>query len=430
LRSLKGVVKHGMSRSQLSTFFIHKLLLAGIIFLSSQGMSLAQLAPASPPIADPRDQRFEGVAEDFSTPSLKTSNLRPLRALIGSKSDSDSGYSVELIQVQWRWGDPIELYVMRPTGVEKPAVILHLYGYPSDTKIFQNPKFQKFVTKGGFAAVGFVTALTGHRYHDVPLRKWFVSDLQECLAASAHDVQEVLNYLGARGDLDMDRVGLFGQLSGASISILASAVDPRIKVLDTLDPWGDWPTWMATSPFVPKDERANYVQADFLKKVAALDPVDWIPKVQAKKFRLQQRSFENETPAASKQKLQAAASPNTTVVWYKTRDEFAASIGSDGGKNLDWIKDQLRSLPKPAPATAIAAEKVDLRATLRDKFSSRAHPTGLSSRVKAPQNTQRVKSDALSDCQFVRTQNNLGSPFNFHTLFTPDNLNKMLNSAN
>jgi hypothetical protein len=345
-----------MSRSQLSTFFIHKLL-AGIIFLSLQAMSLAQLAPASRPIADPSDKRFEGVTEDLSTPSLKTSKLGPVRALIGSNSDSDSGYSVEFIQVQWRWGDPIDLYVMKPTGVEKPPVILYLYGYPSDTTIFQNPKFQEFVTKGGFAAVGFVTALTGHRYHDVPLKKWFVSDLQECLATSAHDLQEVLNYLGARGDLDMDRVGLFGQLSGASISILAAAVDPRIRVLDTLDPWGDWPTWMATSPFVPKDERANYVQADFLKKVATLDPVDWMPKVQAKKFRLQQRSFENETPAVSKQKLQAAASPNTMVVWYKTRDEFAASVGSDGGKSLDWIKDQLHSFSKLAPTTAITAEE-------------------------------------------------------------------------
>ncbi len=316
------------------------------------------MIPASPPIADPRDKRFDGVTEDFSTPSLKTSNLRPVRALIGSKSDSDSGYSVELIQVQWRWGDPIDLYVMKPAGVEKPPVILYLYGYPSDTKIFKNPKFQEFVTKGGFAAVGFVTALTGHRYHDVPLKEWFVSELQKSLAVSAHDVQEVLNYLNARGDFDMDRVGMFGQLSGASIAILSSAVDPRIKVLDTLDPWGDWRTWMATSTFVPKSERDNYAQADYLKKVATLDPLEWMPKVQAKKFRLQQRSFENETPAACKEKLQAAASADATVVWYKTREEFAASVGNDGSKSLDWIKGQLRALSQPGSNPAVVGEKV------------------------------------------------------------------------
>jgi hypothetical protein len=352
----KGVVKPRMSRSQPSTFFLRKLL-AGILLLVLQGVGLAQMIPASPPIADPRDMRFQGVTEDFSTPSLKTSNLRPVRALIASRSDDDaSGYTVELVQVQWRWGDPIDLYVIKPANREKPPVILYLYGYPSETKIFKNPKFQEFVTKDGFAAVGFVSALTGHRYHDVPLKEWFVSDLQKSLAVSSHDVQEVLNYLTARGDFDMDRVGMFGQLSGASVAILASAVDPRVKVLDTLDPWGDWPTWMATSPFVPGDERPNYVQADFLKKVAPLDTIEWMPKVQAKKFRLQQRSFETETPVASKQKLQAAASSDTTVVWYKTREEFAASIGGDGHKSLDWIKSQLSALSKPGSDSAVASQ--------------------------------------------------------------------------
>ena len=58
----------------------------------------------------------------------------------------------------------------------------------------------------------------------------------------------------------------------------ASAVDPRIKVLEALDPWGDWPTWLATSPFVPADERAEYVKPEFLKKVSTLEPVDWLPR--------------------------------------------------------------------------------------------------------------------------------------------------------
>jgi len=112
-------------------------------------------------------------------------------------------------------------------------------------------KFQKALTKDGFAAVGFVSALTGHRYHDRPWREWFLSELQENLAKTAHDVQMVLDYLESRSDLDMSRVGMFGQGSGASIAILASAADPRIKVLDVLDPWGDWPTWITTSPLYP-----------------------------------------------------------------------------------------------------------------------------------------------------------------------------------
>jgi hypothetical protein len=108
---------------------------------------------------------------------------------------------VELIQVQWRWGDPLDLYVLKPKGVKKPLVILYLYGYPSDTDRFKDETWQNSVTKDGFAAVGFVPALTGHRYHDRPMREWFVSELQECLAMSAYDVQMVLNYLATRDDL-------------------------------------------------------------------------------------------------------------------------------------------------------------------------------------------------------------------------------------
>jgi len=145
------------------------------------------------------------------------------------------------LQVQWRASDPIDLYVMKPKGVSKPPVILYLYGYPTDTDIFKNDDCDALVTRDGFAAVGFVSALTGHRYRNRPMKEWFLSELQESVATSAHDVQMVLNYLASRGDLDMNRVGMFAQGSGASIAILATAVDPRIKVLEALDPWGDWP---------------------------------------------------------------------------------------------------------------------------------------------------------------------------------------------
>jgi len=45
-------------------------------------------------------------------------------------------------------------------------------------------------------------------------------------------VQMVLNYLETRGDLDMSRVGMFGQGSGATIAVLASAVDTLDRLLE------------------------------------------------------------------------------------------------------------------------------------------------------------------------------------------------------
>jgi hypothetical protein len=302
----------------------------------------AQFQPASPPIADPADARFNGIKEDWTSPALTNSNLKPAPPLAAYRNDYP-GYTVELLQVQWRFGDPIDLYVMKPQGVNKPPVILYLYGYPADTDRFKSEDFQKAVTKDGFAAVGFVSALTGHRYHDRPMREWFISELQECLASTAHDVQMILDYLATRNDLDMTRVGMFTQGSGASIGILTSAVDPRIKVLDALDPWGDWPEWMSTSPFVPEEERAQYIKPEFLKKAAALNPVDWLPKIQAKKFRLQDATFEPNTPKLAKEKLRAAVPAGTTLAIYRTPDEFNEIVRNR--RELEWIRRELGSLP-------------------------------------------------------------------------------------
>lgn len=329
-----------------------------IVALVSVGLmsqfAAAQFEPASSPIADPRDARFNGVKEDWNSPALTTSHLSPAQPLAAILNDYP-GYTVELLQVQWRFGDPLDLYVMKPKGIAKPPVILYLYGYPADTDRFKDETFQKAVTKDGFAAVGFVSALTGHRYHDRPMREWFLSELQESLATSAHDVQMVLNYLASRHDLDMSHVGMFAQGSGASIAILASAVDARIEVLDALDPWGDWPTWMATSPFVPEDERAEYVKPQFLKKAETLEPVNWLPRVQAKKFRLQDAVFEATTPKLAKEKLRSAVPPSATVVIYRTPEEFNDVVR--GKKDLEWIQHELRSLPDAAPGSAVALGK-------------------------------------------------------------------------
>ncbi len=304
----------------------------------------AQVPKAAAPAASSSQTRAPEVLEDWSSPALTSSHLQPIRPV--EFINDNPGYTMELLQMQWRPGDPIDLYVMKPKGVKKPPVILYLYGYPTDTDIFKRNDYQELVTRNGFAAAGFVSALTGHRYHDRPMRQWFLSELQESLATSAHDVQMVLNYLASRGDLDMNRVGMFAQGSGASIAILAAGVDPRIKVLEALDPWGDWPNWLASSPFVPEEERQDYVKPDFLKRVATLEPLEWLPKIQAKRFRLDEEIFDLNTPKATQEKLRAAVPAGSSVVLYKNLEEFKAAFRE--GKNLQWIQHELQSLPEPA----------------------------------------------------------------------------------
>ena len=277
--------------------------------------------------------------EDWSSLWLDGSNLQPSAPLLGEK-DNYPDFTRELLQVEWRSGDPIDLYVILPKGVKKPPVILYLYGYPSDTDTFLDPDFCRLVTKNGFAAIGFVSALTGHRYHDRLMREWFVSELQESLATSVHDVQMILNYLATRGDLNMDHVGMFGEGSGGTIAILAAAVDPRIQVLDLLDPWGDWPDWMAKASLIPNQERANYLKPEFLKRVEPLDPVKWLPQLRSRTLRLQDALYEKVTPSTAKKRIESAMPTTGQIVRYK--DSRALGEMASEGRFFDWVKEQLR----------------------------------------------------------------------------------------
>jgi hypothetical protein len=289
-----------------------------------------------------------GNLEDWSSLSLANSELIPERPLLGEKDDNPQ-FTRELLQVKWRQGDPIDLYVIRPKGVAKPPAILYLYSYPSETEIFGSDTYCANVTKNGFAAIGFVSALTGHRYTNRPMKQWFVSELQEALGSSVHDVQMILNYLSTRGDLDMSRIGMFGVGSGATIAILAAAADPRVKTIDLIDPWGDWPDWMAKSSLIPETERPNYLKPEFLKKAAPLDPVEWLPQLKSQKVRLQQVLDDSVTPRVVQERIKAATPGTAQIVAFDTTKQFSSAMSGD--KILQWVKDQLALAPPLQPAS-------------------------------------------------------------------------------
>jgi hypothetical protein len=286
--------------------------------------------------------------EDFTSLQL-TTPLKAVPPLLADVAEHPE-FTLQLLQVGWRKGDPIDLYVIKPKGVAKPPVILYLYGYPSETDRFTNDEFCRIVTQNGFAAVGFVAPLDGHRYHDRPMREWFVSELHEVLITSVHDVQMILNYLATRGDLDMDRVGMFGQGSGGTIAVLAASVDKRLKAVNLLDPWGDWPDWMAQSRLIPEDERTDYRSANFLNRLVQVDPVDVLPKLKIP-VHLQDVLFERDTPVSSKERLEAAMPHHAMITRYSTKQQFDADLAD--GKLLAWIENQLTEVRVPKSASVV-----------------------------------------------------------------------------
>jgi len=319
-------------------------MIGGQTKIGDSGGGISQLADSSP--VKPK--------EDWTVLPVNPASLEPLSYAVIGKAELPE-FTRELLRVQWRSGDPIDLYVVRPHGVEKPPVVLYLYSFPSDSDRFRDDGWCKRATQGGFAAVGFASALTGQRYENRPLKNWFISELQESLGTSAHDVQMILNYLEKRGDMDMDRVAMFGQGSGGTIAVLAAQADSRIKVLDLLNPWGDWTDWLKSSPQVPEDERAGYLKPEFLQGVANLDPVRYLPQLHLKGLRVQQVMNEPITPMAAKEKIAAAILRPEQIIRYK--DELAYRDAWRVSGLAGWIREQLR------PSTALLSTENQQKAT-------------------------------------------------------------------
>ena len=333
------------------------LLLAGISrFMFAQNADTPAPFAVSPSGASSSDTNPSDTSrERWDKLALKDNSLHPDPPIAG-QSDTFPGFTRELVRVKWRAGDPIDLYVVRPAGVARPPVILYMYGYPREAVRFLDPNFCRTVTRNGFAAVGFSSALTGQRYHDVPMKLWFVSQLQQSLAGTTHDLQMAINYLEQRGDFDTSRIGVFGEGSGATIALLAASADPRIRAVDMLNPWGDWSGWLRNSRIVPESERVSYLTPQFLESVAPLDPVLVLPALRGgPALRLQQTLWNSDaTPAASRDRIAAALPPSAVLVQYKDEKEYAEKDGRNG-KMLDWLAGALSQL-HPSSQTANAGE--------------------------------------------------------------------------
>jgi len=329
-----------------STFLITMLLLCAGHLASAQPQSQPKTDSAQK--GDVETSRGGGAWREDWTELTIPASQRPHIDAESLANDSHPGFTRELLQIGWRVNDNIDLWVVKPEGVKNPAVVLYLYSYPSTNNRYQDLDFCKFLTRNGVAAVGFVSALTEQRYHDRPMKEWFVSDLDEALATTVHDVQLIIDYLASRGDLDVNRLGMFGDGSGASIAVMAAAADPRIKVLDLLNPWGDWPDWFAKSTLVPESERADYLKPEFLKKVDGVDPVKWLSKLTSQTVRLQYiKDGVPVTPPAAKAKIVSAVPDNVKITSYQDTKEFVRLVATTGS-GFDWVQDRVKALPSTA----------------------------------------------------------------------------------
>jgi hypothetical protein len=318
----------------------------GLLALACGGCVYAQ-SPASPAETShhagadaPASVTLRHTVEDWSVISLDKSELKMSPPTPG-EIDKERTYTRERWQVQWRDMDPIDLYIVKPVGVEKPPVIFYLYSSEVASKRpYINDGWCQRATAGGFAAIGFVPALAEDRFQMRPMKQWYLSELQEALGETTHDVQMILKFLEQRQDFDLTRVGIFGTGSGATVGILAAAADARIQSLDLLNPWGDWPNWIRTTQLLAPVERKDYATPEFLGKVAPLDPVKWLPTLSDRQIRIQiiDEQVKQERPAEDN--VVAAAANGVRVIHYATVADHKAA--SEKSPAFQWVKDQLR----------------------------------------------------------------------------------------
>jgi hypothetical protein len=306
----------------------------------------------TPSLGSPSADKDKEYHEDFTSLTLDGSTYFPLPPVLGQTDDfAQNSFIRERWQMVWRPADPIDLYICKPRGVPKPPAILYLYTYPGNTDRFKSDDWCGTVTANGFAAVGFVSSYTGHRLEMRSPVATFFTDFQESLGATVHDVQLILDYLATRGDLDMNRVGMYGQGSGGTIAILASAADSRIKALDVLTPWGDWPNFFRQSRFIAKEKREQFSSPEFLGRVANLEPLVWLPKVKARSVRIQDVRNSGPMPDASQERLEAVATETMLINQYG--DSAALVPHASGGALFEWLRSQLQ----PVAPSQIALEK-------------------------------------------------------------------------
>jgi hypothetical protein len=278
--------------------------------------------------------------EDWTRLQVDREKLRVfLPGAVLAKSES-ANYTSELVRLQWRPADPIDIWVIKPRGIEKPRVALYVYSYPSWIDRFRDDSWCSAATQHGLAAVGFVSALTGDRFRDRPMREWFIPELQESIGSSVHDVQLIIDYLARRGDLTVDKVGMFGQGSGGTIAILAAAADPRIVAVDALNPWGDWPDWLKGSPAVPEDVRSSLLTAAFLQRASAVEPLTYLSTLKGRALRVQQIMDYPDVPAAARDKI-AAAVPADELEQFKDRAAHVEAWKTFGLSG--WLAKQLNT---------------------------------------------------------------------------------------
>lgn len=131
---------------------------------------------------------------------------------------SDLGIGFEELTLRTGEGIPLSCWILFPDGPPR-GTVLYLHGV-SECKIAGLPMAEVLVRRG------FMVFLYDARRHGESGGSHCTYGFYE-----KHDPTTILNYLFARSDLAVGRVGLFGASMGAAVALQAAALDDRITAV-------------------------------------------------------------------------------------------------------------------------------------------------------------------------------------------------------
>lgn len=215
-----------------------------------------------------------------------------------------------------RPGDRVPTLIAFPIGHQgKLPVIVFLHGV-GQSKSFLEDVCTPF-NEGGFAMASFDQYSRGERKVD---KTWWKQALafRQRPWRTVNDVRRLVDYLGTRNDIDMDRIYLVGASYGAITGCTAAAFEKRIRAAVLVVGGGNLPLLLDAPTLKAGINPLLYSLAIPIASygMRPADPIRYVAQVSPRPLLFLNGEKDNMvTPAAAKALFEAARDPKE-IRWY------------------------------------------------------------------------------------------------------------------
>jgi len=228
-----------------------------------------------------------------------------------------------------------------------PCIIVQ-HGYGGDKGM--GGVFAGFLVPRGYAVAAIDIEYHGERKQEgKDVLSTDVEDDARALRQSVIDLMRTVDYLNARGDIDMDRIGYIGASLGSFLGAVFTGIDERVKSVLLIVGGGDWEKMLASSQVgsfgVLRDfyKRKGLSYADFDARMDVVEPLNYIGRVAPRPLLMINCSNDKFVPKETAEELYAAARDPKKIEWYTCDGDIAHVPPVD--KTLvqirDWFKQTL-----------------------------------------------------------------------------------------